>query len=107
VCDFNINVATVSSQASKLLNIMSDFDLVQYIDSGNILDLVFARDKFCTISHVSIINGFSDHASILFDLLIPHVKSTTSLTIQTRSLKYVDFDHLTHEFFVFLTMPIV
>jgi hypothetical protein len=112
VGDFNINVATASSQASKLLNIMSDFDLVQYIDtathdSGNILDLVFARDKFCSISHVSIIDGFSDHASILFDLLIPHVKSTTSLTIQTRSLKYVDFDHLTHDFFVFLTMPIL
>ena len=91
---------------------MNDFDLVQYInsathDSGNILDLVFARDKFCSILHVSVIDRFSDHATILFELLTPHIKSTTSLNLQTRSLKNVNFDHLTHEFFAYLTMPIL
>lgn len=112
VGDFNVNVATVSPHATKLLNTMKDFDLLQYVDtathdSGNILDLVFAHDKFCSLSHVSRIEGFSDHACILFELAITDCKSSSSLTVQTRSLKNVNFDHLTHDFFISLTLPIL
>jgi hypothetical protein len=112
VGDFNINVSSGSPHATKLLNVMNDFDLLQHVDtatheSGNILDLVFARNKFCSISHISVIEGFSDHACILFGLVTPDFKSSNSPTVQTRSLKNVNFDYLTQDFFDFLTLPIL
>jgi endonuclease/exonuclease/phosphatase (EEP) superfamily protein YafD len=104
VGDFNIEVSSHSSATTRLLNLMNDFDLLQFVtspthDSGHTIDLVFARKDCRIISNLFITPGCADHACILFELTNSSRKDNGVSTKQFQSFKQVDHDELSNYFY--------
>ena len=90
--DFNTGALSNTSFTSQFLCIMN----VQYPthDSGHALNLIFLRDNFLSLTHMSVTEGFSVHSCVPFYISFPCYKSRDVIFILTRSFKFTNFDVL-------------
>ena len=74
--DFNIHMDNATDEsAKKLISLLHTFGLKQHVDvpthsGGHTLDLVISKNNTQLVRSVSVIDGISDHNSILVDLSI-------------------------------------